>query len=76
MSPCLAETKEPIAPFKPTSPETQRLAHLFREKGLYTFVRSNFFHTNPPLMLTQEELDEELRIIDEALAEPPVGPEH
>jgi taurine--2-oxoglutarate transaminase len=70
------ETMEPLAPFNATSSEMQRLAHLFREKGLYTFVRWNFFHTNPPLTVTEEELDLGFRIIDEALAELSVGPDH
>src|SRR5262245_15419735 len=41
-------TREPLAPFNGTSPEMTALAKFFREQGLYTFVRWNYFFTNPP----------------------------
>ena len=42
-------------------------ARSFREQGLYTFVRWNTFFTNPPLVITEAELDEGFEIIDRAL---------
>ncbi|HYD82622.1 MAG TPA: aminotransferase class III-fold pyridoxal phosphate-dependent enzyme [Opitutus sp.] len=61
------ETKEPMAPFNGTSPEMKALGAYFREHGLYTFVRWNTFFTNPPLTITEAELDEGFAIIDAAL---------
>lgn len=58
---------EPLAPFNGTSPAMMRLAQDFRELGLYTFVRWNFFHTNPPLTVTKDELSEGFSLIDQAL---------
>jgi len=60
-------TKTPLAAFGATSPETRQLSHLFRELGLYTFVRWHNFFTNPPLCITEAELREGFGIIDTAL---------
>jgi len=61
-------TKEPLAPFGQTSIETRRLGQLLREEGLYTFVRWHTFFTNPPLCVTEKELEEGFGMIDRALA--------
>ena len=60
-------TKEPLAPYNGASPEMQKLAAFFRENGLYTFVRWNTFFTNPPLIITEEQLKEAFDIIDRGL---------
>ena len=39
----------------------------FREEGLYTFIRWNTFFTNPPLIITEEELRHGFDIIDRGL---------
>jgi taurine---2-oxoglutarate transaminase len=62
------KTYEPMAPYNGTSDEMAALGRFFREKGLYTFVRWNTFFTNPPLIVTEEQLMEGLDVIDEALA--------
>jgi taurine--2-oxoglutarate transaminase len=46
----------------------QKLGAHFREHGLYTFVRWNNFFTNPPLIVTEEQLHEGFEIINKALA--------
>jgi taurine--2-oxoglutarate transaminase len=43
------------------------LGKFFRQEGLYTFVRWNYFFTNPPLSITEAELREGFAIIDRAL---------
>jgi taurine--2-oxoglutarate transaminase len=63
------ETMEPMAPFNGTSPEMQALGKHFRESGLYTFVRWNTFFTNPPLIITEDEMSEAFAIIDKGLDE-------
>jgi taurine--2-oxoglutarate transaminase len=62
------ETREPIAPFNGTSPEMTTLSKFFRQEGLYTFVRWNYFFTNPPLCITESELRDGFAIIDRGLA--------
>ncbi|HET7686219.1 MAG TPA: aminotransferase class III-fold pyridoxal phosphate-dependent enzyme [Candidatus Limnocylindria bacterium] len=61
------DTMEPMAPFNGTSDEMAALGRRFREDGLYTFVRWNYFFTNPPLTITEEELADGFAIIDRAL---------
>jgi taurine---2-oxoglutarate transaminase len=61
------QTMEPMAPFNGTSPEMAALSKFFREQGLYTIVRWNYFFTNPPLPISEAELREGFAIIDRAL---------
>jgi taurine--2-oxoglutarate transaminase len=61
------EKRTPLAPFNATSPEMIELGRFFREEGLYTFVRWNYFFTNPPLSITEAEIREGFAIIDRAL---------
>jgi taurine---2-oxoglutarate transaminase len=62
------ETREPMAPFNSTSPEMIALGKFFRQEGLFTFIRWNYFFTNPPLCITESELHEAFAIIDRGLA--------
>jgi len=61
-------TREPLAPFNGTSPEMAALSRFFRQEGLYTFVRWNWFFTNPPLTISEPELREAFDIVDRGLA--------
>jgi taurine--2-oxoglutarate transaminase len=61
------ETREPMAPLNGTSPEMAALGRFFREEGLFTIVRWNYFFTNPPLCITEAELREGMAIIDRGL---------
>jgi taurine--2-oxoglutarate transaminase len=60
-------TLEPMAPFNSTSTEMAALGRFFRDNGLFTFVRWNYFFTNPPLCITESELREAFAIIDRGL---------
>jgi taurine--2-oxoglutarate transaminase len=60
-------TREPMAPMNGTSPEMAALGKFFREEGLFTFVRWNYFFTNPPLTIAEDELGEAFAIIDRGL---------
>ncbi len=60
-------TMEPLAPFNGTSDEMKAIARYFREHGLYTFLRWHSIMTNPPLCITEDELNEGFAIIDKAL---------
>ncbi|HEY2431765.1 MAG TPA: aminotransferase class III-fold pyridoxal phosphate-dependent enzyme [Vicinamibacterales bacterium] len=63
------ESMEPLAPFNGTSEPMNRLRAIFRDEGLYTFVRFNTFFTNPPLSITEEELRHGFDVIDRALTQ-------
>ena len=45
----------------------RRSAASSASNGLYTFVRWNTFFTNPPLTITEAQLEEGLAIIDQGL---------
>jgi taurine--2-oxoglutarate transaminase len=59
---------EPMTSYNGSSDEMDALGRFFRDQGLYTFVRWNTFFTNPPLIITEAQLDEGLAIIDRGLA--------
>jgi taurine---2-oxoglutarate transaminase len=58
---------EPMAPYNGTSDEMKALAKFLRDNGLYTMYRWNGIHTNPPLIISEEELAEGFDLIDQAL---------
>jgi taurine--2-oxoglutarate transaminase len=60
-------TLEPLAPFNGTSPEMKAIGQALMDAGLFTFVRWNTIMTNPPLCITEDELDEGFEILDAAL---------
>jgi len=57
----------PSTPFNGTSDEMKAIGRFFRDNGLYTMIANNSIHTNPPLTITEAELDEGFAIIDRAL---------
>jgi taurine--2-oxoglutarate transaminase len=61
-------TMEPLAPFGGTSAEMAAFSRFLRDAGLFTFVRWHAVFTNPPLIVTEAELDEGFAILDRALA--------
>ena len=61
------QTLEPLAPFNGTSPEMKAIGQALLDAGLFTFIRWNTVMTNPPLCITEDELDEGFEILDSAL---------
>jgi taurine--2-oxoglutarate transaminase len=57
----------PMAPYNGTSDEMKAIGAYFKEHGLFTFLRFGMIHTNPPLIISEEELAEGFDIIDGAL---------
>jgi taurine--2-oxoglutarate transaminase len=57
----------PLTPFNGTSDEMKAVGKYLREHGLYTMIANNSIHTNPPLIITEEQLAEGFAIIDAAL---------
>jgi taurine--2-oxoglutarate transaminase len=63
-------TKEPFAPFNARSSEMavmNKVAAKLKELGLYTFVRWSYIFIAPPLCINEEQMEEGLAIIAEAL---------
>src|SRR5437763_1050831 len=61
------QTLEPLAPFNGTSPEMKAISQALLAAGMYTFVRWNTIMTNPPLCITEAQLDEGFEILDSVL---------
>ncbi len=62
------DTREPISEFnRPLSEPMQKVAASILQDGLSTFVRWNWIFCAPPLIITEEQIDEGLAIIDKAL---------
>ncbi len=65
------ENKEPITEWnaKPEGMEiTNKIAAKIRELGMFTFVRWNYIFVCPPLIVTEEQIDEGLEIISKAIS--------
>jgi taurine--2-oxoglutarate transaminase len=60
-------TNEPMSPYNVTNDTMAAVNKALLDRGLFTFVRWNVIHTNPPLCITEEQLEEGFAIIDEAL---------
>jgi taurine--2-oxoglutarate transaminase len=64
------ETKEPLAPWNAKPHQMGVVAQVpaaLRERGMYTFTRWNWIFAAPPLIISQTELEDGLRILDEVL---------
>jgi taurine---2-oxoglutarate transaminase len=64
------KTKEPMAPFNASADEMKvmnKVAAKIKELGMYTFVRWSYIFIAPPLTVTEEQIDEGLEIISQAL---------
>jgi taurine---2-oxoglutarate transaminase len=64
------KTKEPMAPFNPPASEMKvmnQVSAKLKELGMHTFTRWNYIFIAPPLMITEEQIDEGMEIISEAL---------
>lgn len=64
------QTKEPLTPFNAQGAEgaiSAKIAAKLLELGMFTFVRWNYIFLAPPLIITEEQVDEGLEIISKAL---------
>ncbi len=64
------ETKEQLIPWNAKGAEGAigaKIAGKLKELGMFTFVKWNFIFLAPPLIITEEQIDEGLEIISKAL---------
>ena len=61
------ETMEPMSPFNVTNEVMAAVNRVLLDRGLSTMVHWWTVMTNPPLPITEEQLDEGFAIFDEAL---------
>jgi len=63
-------TKEPVATRNAKGTELAKMKEVgafLKENGLFTFIKANLIFVIPPLCITEEQLDEGLEIMDQAL---------
>ena len=58
---------EPAAPYNGSSEAMGAMNAFLREQGLFTFLRWSHVMCNPPLVITEEQLQEGWDIIDRGL---------
>jgi taurine---2-oxoglutarate transaminase len=61
------ETMAPLSPFNTTNDTMSQISRFLLDNGVSTFVRWNTVMTNPPLVITEEELAEGFEVLDKAL---------
>jgi taurine--2-oxoglutarate transaminase len=61
------DTMEPLSPYNVVNETMQAVNGALLERGLFTMIRFNGIMTNPPLCITEEQLEEGFAIVDEAL---------
>ncbi len=63
-------TREPLVGYnKPLTEPMKKAAAALRANGMNTFVRWDYIFSAPPLIVTRQQIDEGLAILDKALAE-------
>ncbi len=63
------ETREPMSGFNASLSEPmQKVAASLREQGMSTFVRWNLLFCTPPLIIEEQQIQEGLQILDQALS--------
>jgi taurine---2-oxoglutarate transaminase len=62
------DTMEPLSPYNVVNETMQAVNKALLERGLFTMIRFNGIMTNPPLCISEEQLEEGFAIIDESLA--------
>jgi taurine--2-oxoglutarate transaminase len=61
------QTKEPLAPFNGSSPEMAKLRSYCLAHGLYLYTHWHTVLVIPPLIITEEQLEEGFQVLDRAL---------
>jgi taurine--2-oxoglutarate transaminase len=61
------QTMEPLSPFNVMNETMGQINRFLLDNGVSTFIRWHNVMTNPPLCITEEQLDEGFEVIDRAL---------
>ena len=61
------ETKEPLAPFNGSSPEMTAVREYILDHGVYLYTHWHTILIIPPLIITEEQLEEGFAVLDQAL---------
>lgn len=65
---CDKESREPLVPYgKDPDGKMKKLIGLLKEKGFMTYSHENMILISPPLIITPEQIREEMAKVDEVL---------
>jgi taurine--2-oxoglutarate transaminase len=62
------ETREPISPYGSSSPAMNEVKKYLLAHGVFAYTHWNIILIIPPLIITREQLDEGLSVINDALS--------
>jgi taurine--2-oxoglutarate transaminase len=62
------DTMTPLSPYNVNNETMVAINRALLDRGVFTMIRWNGIMTNPPLCITEEQLQEGFEAIDEALA--------
>jgi len=62
------KTKEPFAPYGGTSEVMGKVMGYLKENGLFAYAFGHILHTNPPLVVNEQELNDAFKVVDGALS--------
>lgn len=63
------DTKEPLVPYgKDPEGKMSKIIGALKAKGFMTYSHENMIFVSPPLIITEEQLREEMAKVDEVLA--------
>ena len=62
------QTKEPLAPYNGSSPEMTAVRQYLLDHGVYLYTHWHTILVIPPLIITEQQLEEGFSVIDQALA--------
>lgn len=64
------KTKEPLCPWNGAASDMSvmnKIVARLKELGMFTFIRWNWIYATPPITINQQQIDESLAILSEAL---------
>lgn len=61
------KTRQPMAPFNGSSPEMARIRQTLLDSGLFLYTHWNILLIIPPLIITEDQLEQGINLIDQAL---------
>ena len=61
------KTRQPMAPFNGSSPEMARIRQTLLDSGLFLYTHWNILLIIPPLIITEDQLEHGINLIDQAL---------
>lgn len=62
------ETREPLVPYADQSGQMGKIIALLNERGFSTYGRENNINITPPLIITEQQLREEMKKLDEVMS--------